>query len=130
VDSGGLCSVARRYRVGVLPTSTTTPMPAAGEASLVDDAVLTSRGLGTYEPPRAIHQRVRGRVGGALTHVATSARDAPGAVDAGIDVVRLRRPGHHLDPGGSWPRSLVETNTSSRGRPESARACPTPRSFS
>ena len=37
-------------------------------------------------------------------HVATSARDVRGALEAGIDVIRLRRPGHVLDPTGPRPR--------------------------
>ena len=36
--------------------------------------------------------------------MATSARDVRGALEAGITVVRLRRPGHELDPAGPAPR--------------------------
>jgi 2-haloacid dehalogenase len=36
-------------------------------------------------------------------HVATSGRDVRGALEAGIGVVRLRRPGHTLDPEGPQP---------------------------
>jgi 2-haloacid dehalogenase len=36
--------------------------------------------------------------------VATSARDVRGALAAGIDVIRLRRPGHVLDPEGGTPQ--------------------------
>ena len=35
--------------------------------------------------------------------MATSARDVRGALEAGIDVVRLRRPGHRIDPDGPAP---------------------------
>lgn len=35
--------------------------------------------------------------------MATSARDVRGAMEAGIDVIRLRRPGHRLDPAGPAP---------------------------
>jgi FMN phosphatase YigB (HAD superfamily) len=35
--------------------------------------------------------------------VATSARDVRGAVEAGIDVIRLRRPGHEPDPAAPAP---------------------------
>jgi FMN phosphatase YigB (HAD superfamily) len=40
--------------------------------------------------------------------VATSARDVRGAVEAGLDVVRLRRPGHDLDPAGPRPAAEVD----------------------
>ena len=36
--------------------------------------------------------------------MATSARDVRGALEAGIAVVRLRRPGHELDPEGPATR--------------------------
>jgi 2-haloacid dehalogenase len=41
--------------------------------------------------------------------VATSARDVRGALEAGLEVVRLRRPGHALDPAG--PRPAVEVGS-------------------
>lgn len=41
-------------------------------------------------------------------HVASSARDVRGALEAGIPVVRLRRPGHRLDPEGPQPPYEVE----------------------
>jgi len=43
--------------------------------------------------------------------VATSARDVRGALEAGIPVVRLRRPGHELDPDGPRPSHEI-TSTS------------------
>jgi 2-haloacid dehalogenase len=72
-----------------------------------DDAVLTSERLRAYKPHPEIYRRARERAGGDLVHVATSARDVRGALDAGIDVVHLRRPGHHLDPSGPRPRHEV-----------------------
>jgi 2-haloacid dehalogenase len=35
--------------------------------------------------------------------VPTSARDVRGALEAGIEVIRLRRPGHAVDPSGPQP---------------------------
>ena len=76
-------------------------------APLVADAdVLTSERLHAYKPGPEIYLRARERAGGRLVHVATSARDVRGALAAGIDVIRLRRPGHRLDPEGATP--LVE----------------------
>ena len=42
-------------------------------------------------------------------HVPTSAREVRGALEAGIPVVRLRRPGHELDPDGPRPEHEVAT---------------------
>lgn len=56
----------------------------------------------------AIYRRAVETVG-SMVHVATSARDVRGALEAGIPVVRLRRPGHALDPDGPRPTYEVRT---------------------
>jgi 2-haloacid dehalogenase len=67
------------------------------------DAVLTSQRLRAYKPGPEIYRRARERAGGALVHVATSSRDVRGALEAGIDVIHLRRSGHALDASGPVP---------------------------
>jgi hypothetical protein len=52
-------------------------------------------------------ERALGQVGGRLRHVATSARDVRGALEAGVDVVERRRPGHRLDPDGPAPQQVA-----------------------
>jgi 2-haloacid dehalogenase len=104
----GLPRVAEKWRVGVLSNVDDVIFARTRVAPLVeDDTVLTSERLKAYKPAREIYQRARERAGGALTHVATSARDVRGALEAGLDVVRLRRPGHDLDPGGPAPEREV-----------------------
>jgi 2-haloacid dehalogenase len=110
----GLPQVAQRWRVGVLSNVDDVVFARTRVAPLVnglsdDTAVLTSERLKAYKPGRDIYQRARERAGGELTHVATSARDVRGALEAGLDVVRLRRPGHDLDPGGPTPGWTVDT---------------------
>ena len=46
-------------------------------------------------------------------HIAASARDVRGALEAGITTVRLTRPGHSLDAEGPKPRLEVEDATDS-----------------
>jgi 2-haloacid dehalogenase len=104
----GLVAVAARYRVGILSNVDDDLFARTRVAALVGgpvdaDAVLTSERLHAYKPAPAMYQRARERAGGPLTHVATSARDVRGALEAGLDVVRLRRPGHALDPAGPRP---------------------------
>ena len=100
----GLPALARRHRVGILSNVDDDVFARTQVAALVhDDAVLTSERLRAYKPHPEIYRRARDRASGALLHVATSARDVRGALEAGIDVVRLRRPGHHLDPDGPAP---------------------------
>jgi len=106
----GLPQVAERHPVGVLSNVDDVLFARTRVAPLVDDtAVLTSERLKAYKPGREIYRRARERAGGALTHVASSARDVRGALEAGLDVVRLRRPGHRLDPEGPTPARTVDT---------------------
>ena len=108
----GLPPLAERVRVGVLSNVDDVVFARTRVAPLVnglsdDDAVLTSERLKAYKPGREMYQRARERAGGGLTHVATSARDVRGALEAGLDVVRLVRPGHDLDPDGPVPDRQV-----------------------
>jgi 2-haloacid dehalogenase len=96
--------IAARHRVGILSNVDDDVFARTRVADLVDDhAVLTSERLRAYKPAREIYLRARERAGGELVHVATSARDVRGALEAGIDVIRLRRPGHEPDPAGPIP---------------------------
>jgi 2-haloacid dehalogenase len=104
-----LPELAQRHRVGVLSNVDDAIFARTAVAPLVDDdAVLTSERLRAYKPAPELYLRARERAGGDLTHVATSARDVRGALEAGIRVVRLRRPGHQLDPAGPAPRDEAD----------------------
>ena len=108
--TGGLARVSAARTVAVLSNvdddlaARTRAVRLAGPAALL----LTSERLGAYKPDPRIYQRAREASGGDLMHVATSARDVRGALEAGLDVVRLRRPGHHLDPDGPTPTHEVD----------------------
>jgi 2-haloacid dehalogenase len=102
--AAGLPAIAATHRVGVLSNVDDDVFARTKVAALVaDDAVLTSERLRAYKPAPEIYRRARERAGGALVHVATSARDVRGALEAGIDVIRLHRPGHAVDPSGPRP---------------------------
>jgi 2-haloalkanoic acid dehalogenase type II len=111
----GLPAVAAAgYRVGVLSNVDDDVLARTRVGALVGgpvdaDAVLTSERLRAYKPAPELYRRAREAAGGPLTHVATSARDVRGALEAGLEVVRLRRPGHALDPAG--PRPAVEVGS-------------------
>jgi 2-haloacid dehalogenase len=101
----GLPALAARCRVGVLSNVDDAVFARTRVAPMIDDAdVLSSERLGAYKPAPEIYLRARERAAGRLVHVATSARDVRGALAAGIEVVRLRRPGHRLDPEGATPQ--------------------------
>ena len=99
-----LPEIAARHRVGILSNVDDDVFARTRVAGLVaDDAVLTSQRLRAYKPGPDIYRRAREHAGGDLVHVPTSARDVRGALEAGIEVIRLRRPGHVLDPTGPQP---------------------------
>ena len=132
----GVQALAARARVGVLSNVDDAVFARTRVAPLVDDPdVLTSERLRAYKPAPEIYLRARERAGGRLMHVATSARDVRGALAAGIEVVRLRRPGHRLDPEGATPqveaadlREVARLLDQLHGElPESCRASSTPR---
>jgi 2-haloacid dehalogenase len=99
--------IAHTYRVGLLSNVDDDLFSSTRAAVYVDPALaMTSERLAAYKPDPAIYHRAREALG-EMVHVATSARDVRGALEAGIPVVRLRRPGHRLDPDG--PRPAFET---------------------
>lgn len=107
--AAGLPRLAAEHRVGLLSNVDDELFARTAAAPLVDHEVaLTSQRLRAYKPHAAIYLRAVETLG-PLVHVATSARDVGGALAAGIPVVRLRRPGHELDPGG--PRPAYEVNS-------------------
>jgi 2-haloacid dehalogenase len=99
----GLGALAGSVTVGILSNVDDDIVARTQVAALVSpEHTLTSQRLGVYKPdPRIYHRAVEAFPG--MVHVATSARDVRGSLEAGIPVVRLRRPGHHLDPAGPAP---------------------------
>ena len=106
--SAGLRGLAETHRIGLLSNVDDHLFGRTAAADLVDhDAAFTSERLGAYKPHLEIYVRAVERAGGPMVHVATSARDVRGALEAGIAVVRLSRPGHELDPRGPRPTYQV-----------------------
>ena len=105
-----LPEIARAHRVGVLSNvdddlfARTRVAPLVAELS-DDGAVLTSQRLGAYKPAALLYRRAA--EAGVGVHVPASARDTRGALEAGLAVVRVRRPGHRVDPDGPQPQHEV-----------------------
>ena len=96
--------LSARHRIGILSHVDDDVFARTQVALLLaGDDVLTSERLRAYKPGPEIYRRAVERAGGALVHVPTSARDVRGALEAGIDVIHLRRPGHAVDPTGPVP---------------------------
>jgi len=108
--AAALPEVARSHRVGVLSNVDDDLFARTRVAPLVqqlsdDGAVLTSERLRAYKPDARLYRRAAGQ--GVDVHVPASARDTRGALEAGLTVVRVRRPGHRVDPDGPQPRHEV-----------------------
>jgi 2-haloacid dehalogenase len=100
----GLRAVAR---VGVLSNVDDDLYAATRAAPLLDPALaMTSQRLQAYKPSAQLYRAARAELGPFL-HVASSARDVRGSLEAGITAVRLVRPGHRLDPDGPAPEHVV-----------------------
>jgi len=98
-----LPELGRKYRLGLLSNVDDELFRRTRALSYIDlGLAMTSERLRMYKPDRRIYLDADAAVG-PIVHVATSARDVRGAVEAGIAVVRLQRPGHHLDPEGPRP---------------------------
>ncbi|QNN53551.1 HAD family hydrolase [Nocardioides mesophilus] len=106
--AAGLRRISAGRRVGILSNVDDALVVRTRAAALfAPELLLTSERLGVYKPDPRIYERARDACGGGLVHVATSARDVRGSLEAGIDVVRLRRSGHRLDPDGPTPTHEV-----------------------
>lgn len=98
-------------RVGLLSNTDDALLrpTAAARLPVVDaDLVVTSETVRAYKPAAAFYHRARARIGPHV-HVAASARDVRGALQAGVPCVRFRRPGHEPDPAGPTPYRTVST---------------------
>jgi len=106
-----LASLSGEHRLGILSNVDDALFERTQVAGLVDpDFVLPSQGLGAYKPGAQIYQRAADRTGGHV-HVAASARDVRGSLEAGLATVRVARPGHRVDPDGPQPTHEVESLT-------------------
>jgi 2-haloacid dehalogenase len=109
--AAALPEIARTHRVGILSNVDDALFHRTRVAPLVPDdgAVLTSERLHAYKPHPRLYRRAA--AAGVDLHVPASARDTRGALEAGLAVVRVRRPGHRVDPDGPQPAHEIEDLT-------------------
>jgi FMN phosphatase YigB (HAD superfamily) len=109
-DVGAALAALREVaRVGVLSNVDDDVYAATRAAPLLDPALaMTSQRLQAYKPSPQLYRAARARLG-PFVHVASSARDVRGSLEAGITAVRLVRPGHRLDPDGPAPEHVVSS---------------------
>lgn len=100
--------LGRTRTLGVLSNVDDDILRRTRVAPLVDlDLALTSQRLQAYKPSPLIYRRAV-QAAGPLVHIASSARDVRGALEAGVPVVRLVRPGHRVDPDGPQPSLTID----------------------
>lgn len=115
-----LATLTERFAVGILSNVDDDLFRATRAAALVDErALFTSERLGAYKPSPVIYRRAVDKAAGQqLIHVAASARDVRGALEAGLQVIRVSRPGHVVDPDGPRPHIEVASLDQVAGRVE------------
>jgi 2-haloacid dehalogenase len=97
-----LTALRSAHRLGVLSNVDDVLFARTQVARFMDEAdVLTSERLHAYKPHAELYRRAL--AAGVDVHVPASARDTRGALEAGMAVVRVRRPGHSVDPAGPQP---------------------------
>ncbi len=101
----GVHALVREHRVGVLSNVDDELLARTRVAGLplTAELVITSERLRLYKPDPALYHAARTIAGPSFLHVAASARDVRGALEARIPCVRLVRPGHELDRAGPRP---------------------------
>jgi 2-haloacid dehalogenase len=101
-----LTALRPEHRLGVLSNVDDELFARTRVAPFMDRAdVLTSERLHAYKPAPELYRRALAV--GVDVHVPASARDTRGALEAGMAVVRVRRPGHSVDPEGPQPELEV-----------------------
>jgi len=73
----------------------------------VSDLVITSERVRQYKPNPGLYHAAHRIAGPSFVHVAASARDVRGALQAGVDTIRLIRPRHDIDPAGPRPTPQI-----------------------
>jgi 2-haloacid dehalogenase len=102
-----LADLRESARVGVLSNVDDDLYAVTRAAPLLDTSLaMTSQRLRAYKPSPRLYLAARAELG-PFVHVASSARDVRGSLEAGISAVRLVRPGHRLDPDGPVPDHVV-----------------------
>lgn len=103
----GVRAVATDHRVALLSNIDDDLLAGTDLGVEIADRV-TSQRARAYKPHRALYDHARALLGRDLVHVAASARDVRGALEAGVMVVRVARPGHRLDPDGPAPAHEID----------------------
>ncbi len=101
----GVRELARSHRVGLLSNVDDALLARTRLASrpFASDLVITSQRVRQYKPNPGPYHAAHTIAGPSFVHVAASARDVRGALQASVDTIRIIRAGHDIDPAGPRP---------------------------
>jgi 2-haloacid dehalogenase len=88
----GVGSVAERFPVALL-SNIDDDLLARTNAGFAFERAVTSQQARCYKPHEGIYRHAEAVLGTPLLHVPASPRDVKGATDAGLEIVRIKRPG-------------------------------------
>jgi 2-haloacid dehalogenase len=88
----GVGSVAERFPVALL-SNIDDDLLARTNAGFAFERAVTSQQAHSYKPHEGIYRHAETVLGTPLLHVPASPRDVKGATDAGLEIVRINRPG-------------------------------------
>jgi 2-haloacid dehalogenase len=103
----GLARVAPDHHLALLSNIDDDLVATSAPSALVPDHI-TSEQARAYKPHPALYDHARQQLGAGWIHVAASGRDVRGSLEAGLDVVRVIRPGHTVDPDGPAPTVEID----------------------
>jgi 2-haloacid dehalogenase len=96
----GVGSVAEHFPVALL-SNIDDDLLARTDAGFAFERAVTSQQAQCYKPHEGIYRHAEAVLGTPLLHVPASPRDVKGATDAGLEIVRIKRPGQSFAPDSS-----------------------------
>jgi 2-haloalkanoic acid dehalogenase type II len=98
----GVGSVAARFPVALL-SNIDDDLLARTDIGFAFERAVTSQQARCYKPHEHIYRYAEAALGTPLLHVPASPRDVKGATEAGLEIVRIKRPGQSLVPDSPRP---------------------------
>jgi 2-haloalkanoic acid dehalogenase type II len=103
----GVGAVAEHFPVALL-SNIDDDLLARTHAGFAFERAVTSQKAHSYKPHEGIYRHAEAVLGTPLLHVPASPRDVKGATDAGLEIVRIKRPGQSLVPDSPRPGPEID----------------------
>ncbi|MQB00391.1 MAG: haloacid dehalogenase [Actinobacteria bacterium] len=103
----GVGSVAEGFPVALL-TNIDDDLLARTDVGFAFERAVTSQQARCYKPHERIYRYAEAVLGTPLLHVPASPRDVEGSIEAGLEIVRIKRPVQSLAPGSPPPELEID----------------------